>query len=273
MTDNNQITNWEQFQELIASRAYGSPSEVAHFFRGEANSGYTLEPSLRRRAASLLEFKSDTARSELLKIERYLVGQFISQAELHAHPTEISARNDTLGWWAVMQHYGAPTRLLDWTLSPYVALYFAVQKDFKKAGAIRVLDFYKLSEYSKTISKEDPLKMDIEERNMFFDVMQEKSYIFAYWRTRQAARMVAQQHAFTVSTDVLTDYDESLPKDLERSCLTKYVIPAESKKSFLYSLWRMNVTSNALFPGIDGLGRHIAELGDLALAAAVGEVG
>ena len=132
MKENVKISGWQDFQDTMSNLAIGAPGEVACLFRGEAKSDNTLESSLGRIVKPLVKprQKRSDCRDKILQIENYLKEQFMSQAELHAHPAEISDKNDTLSWWAVMQHYGAPTRLLDWSISPYVALYFAVQKHF-----------------------------------------------------------------------------------------------------------------------------------------------
>jgi hypothetical protein len=113
MVKTEPVASWDEFERLAQNRAYGSPSEVAHFFRGEADSSYTLKPSLLRRAPPSLLRQPEIARETLLELEAFLTREFREHAEVHAHPTEVSDRTDSLAWWAVMQHYGAPTRLLD----------------------------------------------------------------------------------------------------------------------------------------------------------------
>lgn len=85
-------------------------------FRGHADAAWRLDSRLQR---SL----SGVAEGAWKDREDLAVGQFKSLArrELADPPPD----SDVIGWLSLMQHYGAPTRLLDWTESPFVALWFA----------------------------------------------------------------------------------------------------------------------------------------------------
>lgn len=78
----------------------------------------------------------------LADCEEVLLADFKRGAHLHSvgHVDD----DDRLGWLALMQHHGTPTRLLDWTISPYVALYFAVEPPFGQAACVWAIDLQML---------------------------------------------------------------------------------------------------------------------------------
>lgn len=79
---------------------------------------------------------------------------------------------------------------------------------------------------------------------------------------RATDRIVAQQGVFTVAEQILTDHAERIAQFAEGDpeMFSRLIIRHELKAPFLTRLRRMNITATALFPGIDGLGRSVAEL-------------
>jgi hypothetical protein len=95
----------------------GDAASSGWVFRGLANAEYGLEPAIERTAKP--------TGNRWAALELLISGEFRSRAHLHLAAPSVPA--DELSWLALMQHYAVPTRLLDFTYSPFVALYFAIR--------------------------------------------------------------------------------------------------------------------------------------------------
>ena len=107
-----EIESFEQCIEIFTQS--GKLNSPFYYFRGLSNSGYRL-------ASSLDRFQDDEWRGK----EKLLIRQFKKIARNYIQPQLLPT--STFEWLSLMQHYGIPTRLLDVTNSPYIALYFAVK--------------------------------------------------------------------------------------------------------------------------------------------------
>ena len=113
------VTSWEALTELLA-KLPRPLTDRAYVFRGQPDD-WPLYPKLAR------ALPKPMAPSTALKHELTLENSFMNQAHLFLPASMVSKPEDFLYYrWALMQHYGAPTRLLDWTFSPYVALYIDI---------------------------------------------------------------------------------------------------------------------------------------------------
>jgi len=97
----------------------GELSEALWVFRGLKNAEYSLKPTIER----------ETQKKVVtwVTLESKILEEFQALARMHLNPSDLpTGPDERLGWLSLMQHYSVPTRLLDFTLSPYVALYFAI---------------------------------------------------------------------------------------------------------------------------------------------------
>src|SRR5262245_40012046 len=98
--------------------------------RGQAERYNNLTPSIDRDARDTL------AQAEMLKLERQSIDIFRSTARFFADEGERSALQKDIGALMVLRYYGTPTRLLDWSQSPFVSAYFAVSENDSRDGEI-----------------------------------------------------------------------------------------------------------------------------------------
>ena len=252
-----EIESWEHLLHFAGLADRCEPGMIAYVFRGQSNASWGLQPSLLRCLGE------DVAPKVALFLERRAYDQFRSIA--HWHLPEGMLPNDVsvMSWWGVMQHYRAPTRLLDWTESIFVALYFAVNDGDDCDGALWAVHAHSVNEsmtrrYGECT--ETTAYLDFAKR---FLVPDAPASVFFVGLRRKSDRMFAQRGQFSVSQMVLCDHGEavnSVSRELKQSgVLVKLMIPAKLKPEFARRLSSMSISAATLFPGIDGLGMSIAE--------------
>ena len=104
-----------------------------HLFRGVTSSEHKLVPSIGRGTEA-------HTHGDILVLEKNLASEFRRLAV-----SEIKVLPETdFEWPFLAQHYGLPSRLLDWSSNPLIALYFAVERNDEEAGAVYALRLVEL---------------------------------------------------------------------------------------------------------------------------------
>jgi hypothetical protein len=254
------LNGWDHFLKMVSALTVGSPSITSYLFRGQADANWPLKPTLLR------YIKPDVSTEEAITIEKDALREFRSHAHLHLPSNILSSTSNLLHWWSLMQHYNAPTRLLDWTKSPYVAAYFVVEQLWDRDGAIWLFHAKDLRNEMNSRFEDIYTKQEPEFKKYLLNPKADQS-LQPWLPNVLSDRMVAQQGCFTISPCVLGNHetiiDEACNK-LQSSGIgevyRKVIIQKEMKPEFLRNLRAMNITANSLFPGIDGLGRSVTEL-------------
>ncbi|CAG9193332.1 FRG domain protein [Burkholderia gladioli] len=222
---------------------------------------------------------------ELIKLERTMLDDFERQNVLHtATATPIGWGNDAKPLLSlfVMQHHGIPTRLLDWTSNPFIALYFALSsahmtddaKGYKDDAAIWVLDPVAWNEESLkqvTHGKAGPLSHDSDipvtgygPRKLYGGKL-EPTAINTLYDTPAAilgvsntARMFAQRGVFTIFGRTVKPLEEQMAAGkFEAGTLTKIVIPKRCIGELLQKLLHIGYTDSVSYPDLSGLAMEI----------------
>ena len=225
-------------------------------FRGQANASWDLTPSLLRCLKGLV-LPPALTRRHATDIESKASEHFWRAARQRTSPENLPREQspNRVDWWALMQHHGCPTRLLDWTRSPYVALYFAVNHDFKSDGAVWAFSSSLLKDCVKA-SVPFVNWRDEQDKEQYDDF--ETHVIHVFEPNQPPLRSVIQQGVFTVCTCILDEHAGIINNF--GSGFRRLVIPAALKTECLSRLRVMNLSAATLFPDLDGLGVSVAEL-------------
>jgi hypothetical protein len=196
-------------------------------------------------------------------LEGHLLRNFRKYAARDAVPVD-----SPWNWLVLAQHHGLPTRLLDWTYSPYVALHFATASAdaYGREGAVWMVDYVRAHEQAPTALRE---RLDPEGANVFttemlaavaddlgaFDALGEDFLLFVEPPSLDE-RIVNQYALFSLMAPAAATHDAWVAQ--HDPLVRRLVIPAELKWEVRDKLDQANVTERVLFPGLDGLSRWVA---------------
>ena len=162
-----------------------------------------------------------------------------------------------------MRHHYAPTRLLDWSRSLYVAAYFAVSEKWQEeehGGQDGAIWMYRSHSFRIDMGKKYPGYADDPPDKLdknFYSDPDSSCEMYQFEQKNPTERIVAQQGTFTVCKQIMVDHDQVIDdviSDHEREAYkVKVIIPRGEKLTLLSRLRTMNVTVASLFPGADGV--------------------
>ena len=235
-------------------------------FRGLSDKDYRLETSLMR------------LEGPFSQLERHLLRNFRKYSQ--------TVSGHLPSFWhllTIAQHHGLPTRLLDWTYSPYIALHFATanHEKFDIDGVIWVVNFERTHERLpaplkdclgaegaqaftvELLSNLQPRNdgRTLQEESSFHDVIRsleefdglgrETDFLLFFEPPSMDNRIVNQFALFSVMPDAGMAVDDWLSK--RKGLHKRVILPSSLKWEIRDKLDQCNITERVLFPGLDGL--------------------
>lgn len=171
---------------------------------------------------------------------------------------------DFLAWLFLMQHYGMPTRLLDWSLSPLVALYFAVEQENhdNSDAVIWALCALKLAREQgiKPGNSAAPIIDRLAQKAFDTGAPKSNSEILPVTARESDLRHIMQQASFTIhacGTPL-----ETLPS--AGQFLARIRIPSDRKAFLKTTLEQLGVSRLTLFPDLENLAKEVSKKGFIA---------
>jgi hypothetical protein len=249
------VESWSELQERLFADSW--QEEIGRFrsrfaFRGRNDAGEDLRTSLVRLGG------------DVRAIEGPLLRNFRRYAQLEA-----AAADTAWNWLALAQHHGLPTRLLDWTYSPLVALHFATaaSKRFDRDGVVWMVDYGRAREEAPEPLRRvlDENAMDVFSGELLAEVaegldqlerLSDDDFVVFLEPPSLNERIVNQYALFSLLSRPDVRLDEWL--DSRPELARRIIVPAGLKWEVRDKLDQANITERVLFPGLDGLSRWLA---------------
>lgn len=256
---------------MISDTQVADISELMHelnvlpnnfIYRGQASSQWSLQSALERILGNT--WSSDYAR----KFETFSLEVF--KSKYHIYSGNEHRPTSKLSWLSIMQHYGVPTRLIDFTTSPYIALYFALETYAplsKEDLAIYAIDYSALMQASIDYIRmkdsnfnETRSTIECKKDHIFEDIVDRNSYGIA-WVTEPIelnARIDRQSGTFLISGNLEMAIETILNQPLYNNVkMKKIIIPSQVYEGVYVALRKMSINSKSIYGDLSGLAKAI----------------
>ncbi|EKF9851382.1 FRG domain-containing protein [Vibrio cholerae] len=223
--------SWSGFIDFIHNENAVNLSDI-YCFRGHASENWHLKSTLKRSLEqNSISYFSSIEQELLDSFKKYCLGR-------RGHNPAQLTENE---WWALGQHFGLKTPLLDWSESPYVAAYFAFNTDYHETENVAVWMLAKNINSYPEISRLAP--------NHHLEFI--RSYL------DENARLLNQRGLF-VRTPFMMCVSDWIAQFNQNGyiALAKVLIPITEKKIALNSLDKMNINHLTLFPDLMGAAEY-----------------
>ncbi len=279
------IDDWKQLVELNSLLNY------SYIFRGHANSEWQLISSLERVMLKYFPLPlPELCYIILANREHWMLHEF--KRKFHLYSQDRPKNHSDFEWLAIMQHHGAPTRLLDFTHSIYIASYFATHES-STDSSIMCLNVNGTF-FCDSVSKQYGIKFkgsDLgDSRNKDFikllnkhigvDIKCSYDFVLPIEPIKVTRRLSMQQGLFlaplnprkSFMQNIISTYN--LPDDklteigyevfvksnsIEEYSFIKLLIPKAMNWRIMCNLRSMNITRETLFPDLDGFSKSLIE--------------
>ena len=238
------VTNVANFLDALRADQDGSTT----WFPGHAKASWTLLPGIMRSRSGLSEASS--------------LARFKQSAAMLTDSTPSSA----FDWTFLMQHYGVPTRLLDWSESPLVALFFAVDSFAKHRNAEAAVWCLKPTALNKNANISNAIEtnyipsFEAEELEPYATEKLKATNVellpVSTIATRNNPRIQAQMGTFTIH------HTKRVPIEAvgDKSHVIKYLIPRNARETLKKELKLLGLNQFSLFPELTSVGAILREM-------------
>lgn len=281
------LTDWTQVSSV-------SNAMSPFVFRGQEDASWPLSTSLERAVTDYCDERNRRPTNR----EHWMLYEFKRKAKLYL--ADIPENTAHFEWLAIMQHHGCPTRLLDFTSSIFVAAFFAIERtrldsaiwcvnkiklrdvalqalNFERdrrqlrdvmneqlaAAAHMLIGAYRRTDLPDLVLPLEPLRLT--------DRMNRQQGLFLMPSDTEKPFQSCLTGAFGLSADELDDPYEMTAEELksmtenfvpydEFPLILKLVLPKRLISHGMKMLRDMNITSETLFPGVDGMARSLVQV-------------
>lgn len=243
------LSSWSKFSQFLDTQVFQSAAAAGgnYIWRGQRDARWSLSSSLDRLFETLGILKADSRTLEERSREHLEAFRYASRGRRGQMSRGPSLSENE--WWALGQHYGLATPLLDWTRSPYAAAYFAFEERDGRKRASRVV--YGLDQHAVLLKNSELANGPSYEAGRlpvvdFIDSLSDEN-----------PRLVSQGGLFT-RAPIGTPIEQWVARAFEGSSspvLVKIEIPNRERSDCLRSLSRMNINHLSLFPDLSGASR------------------